>query len=317
MSTNQTQLTVLMTVYNGSPFLRTAIDSVLNQTYNDFLFSIVDDASTDDSREIVRSYDDPRIQLYCLETNVGQTAALNIGLRLASTPWIARMDADDFSGPTRFEEQMRALQEDRSVRCLGTYAWVFRDDPGTADGLVKTPTCHEGICDAVSGSPIIHGSIIINREAMLDVGAYDEEFRIIADVDLYDRLLPKYMAANLPKALLGVRRHSEQASNSSVAADEIIKISFRRLEKGNYSAEGVSSIRAELLQAYLLRARYSLTARKFLPVAGDISRAVKVKPKAFMWMAFKVFVVYNVPQRYRSRLKGLLTRIAKATRLGT
>ena len=106
MRPDQVQLTVLMTVYNGSPFLRTAIDSILNQTYADFCFLIVDDASTDDSREIVRSYKDPRIQLVCLEHNVGQTAALNIGLRQATTPWIARMDADDYSGPTRFEEQM-------------------------------------------------------------------------------------------------------------------------------------------------------------------------------------------------------------------
>ena len=78
-------LTVLMAVYNGSAYLRTAMDSILQQTYSDFQFLIVDDASTDDTREIIRSYEDSRIQLICLEQNVGQTASLNIGLRQAST----------------------------------------------------------------------------------------------------------------------------------------------------------------------------------------------------------------------------------------
>ena len=75
-----------MTVYNESRWVRTCIDSMLSQTYPDFRFLIVDDASTDDTRDIICSYDDSRIQLVCLEKNVGQTAALNVGLKLVETP---------------------------------------------------------------------------------------------------------------------------------------------------------------------------------------------------------------------------------------
>ena len=103
-------VTVLMTVHNGGPYLRTAIHSVLAQTYRDFRFLIVDDASSDDTRDIIRSYDDPRVELMVLPQNVGQTAALNLGLRHAASPWIARMDADDYAAPSRLEEQLGALK---------------------------------------------------------------------------------------------------------------------------------------------------------------------------------------------------------------
>src|SRR3989338_10031399 len=114
-------VTVLMAVQNGGPYLRTAIESILHQTYRDFCFLIVDDGSTDDSREIVRSYDDRRIELLCLEHNVGQTAALNKGLRHAPTPWIARMDADDYSARTRLEVQIKSLEGEPLLACLGTF----------------------------------------------------------------------------------------------------------------------------------------------------------------------------------------------------
>jgi len=314
MSYNDPKTTVLMTVYNGGPFLRTAIDSILDQTYKSFRFLIVDDASTDDSREIVQSYDDPRIQHHCLEKNIGQTAALNVGLHLATTRWIARMDADDYSAPTRFEEQMNVLSEDDSVSCLGSYAWIFRDDPDMIDGIIRTPTGYDEICRTISGSPIIHGSIMISREAILDVGAYDENFRIIADVDLYDRLLPKYKAVNFPKALLGVRRHNDQASNSAIASDEIIRISFRRLAKANQSQDNVSKINSDLLQAYVLRSRFSLESLRFTATIKDLARGLKVAPKGFFWAAFKVFIVYKLPHRYRTRLKGILIRLTSPFR---
>jgi glycosyltransferase involved in cell wall biosynthesis len=163
-------LTVLMTVYNGSPYLRTAIDSILEQTYCDFQFLIVDDASTDDTREIIRSYEDSRIQLLCLEQNVGQTVALNIGLRQASTQWIARMDADDYSAPSRFEEQMRALDEDSSLACVGSFGWIFRDDPQAVERIVTTPTDSHDIKQAsLAELALIHGCIIVSTTAKAQV----------------------------------------------------------------------------------------------------------------------------------------------------
>ena len=189
---SEAKLTVLMAVRNGEPFLSTAIESILRQTYEHFIFLIIDDASTDHTREIVGSYqeNDKRIELLCLAKNVGQTAALSIGVRHLSTPWIARMDADDYSAPTRLEEQMRLLDRDSSVGCVGTFAWVFRDDPAAAESIITRPEFHSDIKRAlVWDAPIIHGSIVVSRNAFLEAGGYNDRFRYTADLDLYDRLI--------------------------------------------------------------------------------------------------------------------------------
>ena len=147
------------------------------------------------------------------------------------------------------------------------------------------------------------------------MGAYDERYRVIADVDLYDRLLPKYMAANLPKALLGVRRHSNQASNSKITACEAIDLSLRRLAMTHYSTEDLSNIRAGLSHSYLTRARALVGGREYLAAFQDLGRSISASPRSFTWDAFKMFVIYNIPRRYRAKLKGFLTRIFTAARL--
>jgi len=298
-----------MAVYNGGKFLRTAIDSILKQTYRDFLFLIVDDASTDDTREIVRSYDDERIELLCVEKNIGQTAALNMGLHHASTPWIARMDADDYSVPTRFEEQMKALEADPSIACLGTFAWIFHNTPDNVLGGLKTPLKHEEIQSVVVGSPIIHGSLMVSREALIEVGSYNETYRIIADVELYDRFLQHYKAANLDRQLLGVRRHVGQASNSVAAFDETIKLSSRKLADGKYSRSDATMIRETLGRSHIFRARYYAIKGNLRRASGDMARALSKSPKTFLWDCFVVFVANNFSQRQRARIKIFLSGV--------
>ena len=303
-------LTVLMAVHNGEPFLRAAIDSILNQTYPDFGFLIVDDASTDNTRDIVRSYDDRRIELLCLESNVGQTAALNIGLRHASSRWIARMDADDYSAPTRLEEQMKTLEKDPSLACIGTHVWTFREDPAVVDGVIVTPLTHADIKqELLRQSPIIHGSIVASREALLDVGGYDEQYRHTADVELYDRLLPKYSTANIPKQLVGIRRHKGQGSRARIAFDEYIQVCSNRLRSNNYTLEEQAIIRGSLSRLHIHRARYQAAEGRLSAFAMDVSRAMRYSIRTSAACSFKVFVVYLVPERQRALLKRFLLRL--------
>jgi len=98
-------LSVLMPVYNAEKFLREAMESILNQSFTDFEFLIVDDGSTDSSPEIIRSFSDPRIRLYKNEINLGISATLNRGIDLAEADLIARMDADDIAHRERLEKQ--------------------------------------------------------------------------------------------------------------------------------------------------------------------------------------------------------------------
>src|SRR5688572_29034662 len=99
------RITVLMPVYNAASFLREAIESILQQTFRDFEFLIIDDGSTDESIAIVQAYKDPRIRFLQNDANVGIAATLNRGIEMASCELIARMDADDISYPTRLQKQ--------------------------------------------------------------------------------------------------------------------------------------------------------------------------------------------------------------------
>jgi len=304
-----TQLTVLMAVHNGAQYLHTAIDSILRQTYQDFRFLVVDDASTDDTREIVRAYDDGRIELLCLERNLGQTGALNAGLRRASTPWIARMDADDFSAPTRLQEQMEAINLNPSLSCVGTHAWTFNHDPAVVEGAITKPCDHASIRhELLRGSPIIHGSIVVSREALLDVGAYNERYRYANDVELYDRLLDKHLSANIPRKLLGIRRHEEQGSRTKASFDEVIEIFEHRLVNKDYSRPEAEVVRATLSRFHVVRARFSLIEGNILEVSKDLMRALRTSPRNFLWNCIFVSVVYQISERNRVRLKKLLRR---------
>lgn len=281
------QLTVLMTVYNGCRYLRTAIDSILKQTYRDFRFLVVDDASTENTRAVVRAYDDDRIELLCLDRNIGQTAALNVGLRRASTPWIARMDADDYSAPTRLEEQIGALDGDRSVSCVGTYAWEFHDDPAVIESIITRPERHGEIKRAVvKGPPLIHGSIVVSRAALLDVGAYDERYRYSADLELYVRLLEKYRARNIPRPLLGIRRHDNQGSFSKIAADEKVEIFSRLLSSRAWPAEDLAAVRASLSHAYFFRSWVVTDRGSRGDRVKDLLASFRLAPRTFAALLF-------------------------------
>ena len=306
-----TQLTVLMAVHNGSPYLRTAIDSILQQTYAGFKFLIIDDASTDGTVEIVRSYQDDRVELVCIDQNVGQTAALNIGLRQATTPWIARMDADDYSAPTRFEEQMGALVADPSISCVGTHIWIFHDDPEVVEGELTTPLLHADIKRTLlRGSPMVHGSIIVNRQAMLEIGGYDERYREAADMELYDRLVSKHITANIPKKLMGIRQHGGLGSRSVVAYDEVINICSERLKSGDYSRHEAATISATLSRAYIFRSRFSWRKRSVGEQLKDLARAFRVSPNTFVWNFFLVSLFNRFSVSQQSALRRVLARFA-------
>jgi glycosyltransferase involved in cell wall biosynthesis len=249
-------LTVLMAVRNGEPYLQAAVDSILSQTYGDFAFLIIDDASTDNTREIVRSYDDPRIQLLSLEKNIGQTAALNRGLQETKTEWIARMDADDYSAPKRFELQMKAAKADSTLGCIGTYAWTFTGDPAVVEGKIEKPVGNAAIQAALLwSSPLIHGSMIARTQQMRDAGGYNERYRYSADLDLYDRLLSRCGADNVPEPLLGIRRH--------------------RLAAGAYSPKEVAVVRAG---KHLHEALCAKVESRYLATAASMVNAFWFSP---------------------------------------
>ena len=301
MGDKRAKITVLMAVYNGSRFLRIAIESILSQTYQDFEFVIVDDASTDETLRIIRSYGDQRIKVIPLKLNVGQTEALNIGLKSSSAPWIARMDADDYSHPTRLQEQLEILELNPSIDCLGTYAWTFRNDYHEWDDEITTPCSDDEIKQAlVRGSSLIHGTIVVRREALLEIGGYNGKYRYSADIEMYDRLLQNHYARTIPVALLGIRRHSGQGSRTVLALDENIEIFTKRLDSGHYTGKDVLIIRNSLSRFHTYRAiKYIQQSNCSMAVADGIS-AIKYCPINFFPNLMKIIITPMIPVKYLS-----------------
>jgi glycosyltransferase involved in cell wall biosynthesis len=203
---NAPPVTVLMPVYNGERHVHHAIDSILSQTHREFEFVIVDDGSTDRTRELVSSYRDSRIRLVAMNRNVGLSAALNEGIRLAQAPLIARQDADDVSEPSRLARQFVVMAERPDLALLGSQAVAIAED-GTPTGIVRRPVAPTSIrWFSVFDNPFIHTSVMFRTDAVRALGGFDPKYDPFSqDYDLWCRLMEKYTVANLSDKLVRYR----------------------------------------------------------------------------------------------------------------
>lgn len=208
---NFPKLSVVMAVYNGERFLREAVESILSQTYSDFEFIIFDDCSKDGSAAILRSFTDPRLRIHTNEKNIGLTNSLNKGLAVARGKYIARMDADDISLPTRFAKQVAFLNEYPAIALVGTWMECI-DAEGRSLSSVNMPTDPQIIKDEMlKENCIAHPSVMFRKDAVLATGGYQTTLgRYAQDYDLWLRLLEQYQIANLSEHLLRYRMHSQQ-----------------------------------------------------------------------------------------------------------
>lgn len=201
-----------MSVYNGERFLREAIESILNQTYRDFEFLIINDGSTDSSREIILSYKDPRIRLIDNEQNIGLTHSLNKGIKLAKGKYTARMDADDISMPERLEKEIVFLETHTDYAVVGTFLKVMNEKSKVIYTIEK-PIEDAQIREFLQKDNCIgHGSTLMRNICLFDVGLYDESIEKSQDYDLWLRISEKYKIANIPDYLYIWRSHEKNLS---------------------------------------------------------------------------------------------------------
>ena len=220
-------VTVLLPVYNGERFLRKAIESILNQTFSDFELLIIDDGSSDSTLNIIQSYSDPRIRLFQNNKNLGLIATLNKGLSLAKGKYIARMDADDISHPSRLAKQFAYLSRHPEVGVLGAAVQIIDDNENTSDKL-RFPTGHEVIrWHLCFSDPIVHPSVMIRRGFVNKVGGYNSDVLHTEDYDLWRRLSNVTRLNNLNDVLLFLRRHKNSISSmySTIQRKNSIRIS--------------------------------------------------------------------------------------------
>ncbi|HEY5777591.1 MAG TPA: glycosyltransferase [Terrimicrobiaceae bacterium] len=214
-------ITVLMTVLNAGRFLEPSIRSILSQTFRDFEFLIVDDASTDGSTQLAEAWAarDSRITVIRNAINKGQTACLNQGLGLAHGRWIARHDADDLAHPTRLAVQHRFATIQPEIVLLGTNGRII-DEQDRLVGLLDAPLSHQGITwTAPFLNPFMHTSVMFRTDVIRDeFGGYDTGYRIAQDYELWTRVIARYPSANLPERLICYRHLA--TSMSKIGRDQ-------------------------------------------------------------------------------------------------
>jgi len=228
---NNPKISVVMTVFNGGKFVKRAIDSILSQTLGDFEFVIVDNASTDKTKDIIASFSDPRIILIENKENLGQTKALNIGVKRSRGEFIARMDADDISMPQRFETQYKYLLKNTDVAVVGSW-FEEVNEAGRHIKYYKTPV-HFLEIKSYLVSPgelgyycISHPTVLMRKSALLDAGFYNESY-YPQDYDLWVRIVRKHKIVNLNeflvKHMVSTRQQSkEYRSDIVLDLDNII-----------------------------------------------------------------------------------------------
>jgi hypothetical protein len=200
-----------MSVYNGGKYLRDAINSILNQTFTDFEFVIIDNGSTDGTAEILRSYRDSRIIGLSNRTNIGLSASINRALRISKGEFIARMDADDVSVVDRIRKQVEYLDTHTDVSVVATWARIIRGDVGTSD--VWRASSNAGVLawELSWNCPINHSSVMMRRQDLLDLDFYDSTFRCADDHNLWLRMVKSgKRIAVIPEPLNAHRLWAEQ-----------------------------------------------------------------------------------------------------------
>ncbi|MBK8982263.1 MAG: glycosyltransferase [Ignavibacteria bacterium] len=204
MSDRKINITVLMTVFNDEKYVGQSVKSILNQTYSDFEFLIIDDGSEDDSGKIINSIKDQRI-IYKKIKHSGLAAALNFGMKNAKGDWIARADADDLSVNRRLQIQNDYLIKHPQTDVLGSHS-VYFADPGKILFQLNPPSGDKKIKEFMDlHNPINHSSVIFRKEKILKVGGYDEKFGVYEDFELWLRMKNKLSFNIIPESLVYTR----------------------------------------------------------------------------------------------------------------
>lgn len=196
-----------MPVYNGEKFLEETIQSVLRQTYQDFRFLIIDDASSDGSWDILTSIDDARVDCIQNDENLGLAKTLNRGLELCDTEYVVRMDADDLCSPRRIAMQVSYMDSHPDLGMSGTWLRTFgiRRESNVIRYAESMPQIRANM---LFGSPVAHATLIFRLKAMNAADLrYNPAFTRSEDFDLCVRAADRFPIGNLQRCTYYYRRH--------------------------------------------------------------------------------------------------------------
>lgn len=260
------RISVIMPAYNAEKYIAQAIESILNQTFKDFEFIIINDGSTDNTVKIINQYQDERIILINNEKNKGLVPSLNQGLKLASGEYIARMDADDISLPDRFMKQIKYMDKHPKIGVLGSWFHIFGEEINRIETKLKSPK----LADMIETSPVGHPTAML-RKKFFDKYylQYDPAYTHAEDYELWTRVIKFMKIANLPEVLLNYRWAKGNVSHihekeQSLKSD-VIKQKIRRATKKQMYCMNMNPDDTQLLSVFKKMGAFS-----YMPNSGNM-----------------------------------------------
>ncbi len=207
---NTPMISIIMSVYNEEKNIRQAVNSILNQTYRDFEFIIIDDASTDQTCKYIESYHDKRIVLYKNKVNKGLTHNLNFALNKAAGKYVARMDGDDISLPERLDTQFIFLEKNPEIKLISCGLNYF----GSSQGFFIPSNNYEKIKVKLLLNPELpHPGFMFTRDLFTNAKiCYNEKLTYAQDYDFQSKVAEKYVISSVRTPLIKYRRSEKQIS---------------------------------------------------------------------------------------------------------
>ena len=317
---NKPAISVIMAAYNSEKYIAEAIESILNQTFKDFEFIIINDKSTDKTLDIIKKYTkkDKRIKLIKNGKNEGLTKSLNKGLRRAKGKYIARMDDDDISSHNRFMVQNNFLDKNKDIFLVaGSFVYI--------DYLAKRISREVCSYDVKQIKSILPSANIIHHPTVMFRNEkkwfYRDKFRYAQDYDLWLRLLTnKKCMIILPECVLAYRLHKDSISSSKRIKQQLfVKIArrfyFERLKENedNYSSwdtNSILSMKNELEEENYINETIQLkkifkneTPKKF---RKELYKSWRVFGKLFWIKGYLFFLISFFPAPIQRRVKTII-----------
>lgn len=229
-------ISVLMPAFNAEKYIRTAVESILNQTFSDFEFLIIDDGSVDSTWEIIKVYaqKDSRIKLLRNQSNLGICETLNRGLRFAKGKYLARMDADDWSFPERLELQIAFMEANPKVVICGGNIKVCDENLKLLNKREYPQRDNQIRASIFRLNPFAHPTVMFRTEAVKKAGGYNPKLADVEDYDLYFRLGKFGQFANLSQTLLKLRTHPSSISSRTISRQTRLNLYIRLKAVGEY-----------------------------------------------------------------------------------
>ncbi|MCH8156395.1 MAG: glycosyltransferase [Nitrospinae bacterium] len=208
------EVSVITSVYNGEAYLDECVQSILNQTFQEFEFIMLNNGSTDRTPEILEQYTDSRIRVIHQE-NLGIPRSLNKGIELSRSDLIARLDADDFSSPHRLERQVHYMKQNPgTVLCGSRFQRLLgKDSFPQKIPFVENDRAIRKIISCFN--PFAHSTVIFRKNAFLKIGGYNNRFKFSQDYELWVRMLQLGEARVLKDVLTVIRETKQSISNQN------------------------------------------------------------------------------------------------------